>query len=405
MSWFFYTTTTREGALVRRNGRFENVELLDRELARSGEALLNYYALPDALYQAQQGLLGRIKALEVAEFCNTLALYVGGGVDMQSALQDMAGEAGTLAYRRLLLQVRQALLNGYPLSQALRQSGQIPEEVLALAKIGEESGNLDRVLIDAAAHIERLEAIKSAVKRALIYPAFVLTIIVAAALFWLSFVVPKLAEVFEGINIELPAHFATMMAASDWVQTYWWLLGLILLGLPVAFLAGRRNEWFRLHTDHLGWRLPIMGQIVRFSQMAFWFQYLGLMYGSGVTITQSMDVINCSIKNRFFRSKLAAFNARLQEGLTLQAVMREARIFEPLALRMTAIGEDTGNLEAQMKKMAGIYFARVTALVDVLAKALEPLLVILMAGFLAFFLLGILAPIYESVGAIGRGGN
>jgi len=401
MTWFFYTTATRDGTLVRRNARFENVDVLDREISRVGEELVDYYALPDALFEVQQWLFGRVSQLEVAEFCNTLSMYVGGGVDLQSALQDMAGEANTVAYRRLLVQVRLALLNGYPLSQAMRQSEQFPEEVLALAKIGEESGNLDQVLADAAAHIERIVAIKSAVKRALIYPSFVLAIIIGAALFWLSFVIPRLAEVFDGINIELPGYFAAMVTASDWVRSYWWLLGLILIGLPVAFMAARRNEWFRLQTDQLGWHLPIMGTIVRASQMAFWFQYLGLMYGAGVSITQAMEVINQSVKNRFFRSKLAGFNARLQEGLTLQAVMREARIFEPVALRMTAIGEDTGNLEGQMKKMAGIYFARVTALVDVLAKTLEPLLVILMAGFLAFFILGILAPIYESVGAIG----
>lgn len=401
MSWYFYSCATRDGSLVRRNARFESADLLDRELARNGETLLDYRELPDAFFYAQQWVFGRMKPLEVAEFCNMLSMYVSGGVDLQSALTDMAEGSHSLAFRRVLTDVRLALLNGYPLSQAMRQSGQFPEEVLALAKIGEESGNLDRVLADAGAHIERLVAIRSAVKRALIYPGFVLSIIIAATLFWLSFVIPQLAEVFEAIDIEMPGHFAAMVAASDWVRSYWWLLVLILVGLPMAFVAARRIPWFRLQTDELAWRLPIMGQIVRLSQMAFWFQYLGLMYGAGLAITQAMELINQSVKNRFFAQRLEGFNARLQNGEKLQAAMRETGVFEPLALRMTAIGEDTGNLEAQMKKLAGIYLARVQALVDVLAKTLEPLLVILMAGLLAFFILGILAPIYESIGTIG----
>lgn len=402
MAWFFYSVATRDGALVRRNGRFADVALLDSELARGGEMLVDYRALPDALFQARQWAFGRLRPLEVAEFCNMLSMYVSGGVDLQSALSDLEGNASSLAYRHIIGEVRLALLNGHPFSQALRSTEQFPEEVLALVKIGEESGTLDRVLADAGAHIERIEQIKSAVKRALVYPAFTLVVMIAGALFWLSFVMPKLAQVFTSIDIELPGHVAAMIAASDWVREYWWLLGIILVVLPVGFFAARTHAGFRLATDALAWRMPVMGRIVQGSQMAFWFQYLGLMYGAGVVITQAMDIINKSVKNRYFRIKVADFNTRLQNGESLQVAMRDARVFEPLALRMTAIGEETGNLEAQMKKLAGIYFARVNALVEVLAKTLEPAMAIVMAAMLAFFVLGVLAPIYESIGKIGQ---
>lgn len=401
MAWLFYTTATRNGELLRRNGRFEDAAALGRELARHGEELVDYFAMPEALYHAQEWAFGRLRPLEVAEFCGMLSMYVSGGVDLQSALADLEAGATSLAYRRILAQVRAGLLNGYPFSQALRATDQFPEEVLALVKIGEESGTLDRVLADAGAHIERIVAIKSAVKRALIYPAFTLVVMIGGALFWLSFVMPKLAQVFQSINIELPGHIAAMIAASDWVREYWWLLGIILVALPVLFFAARTNEWFHYQTDRIAWHLPVMGRIVYGSQMAFWFQYLGLMYGAGVVITQAMEIINTSVKNRFFRSRIANFNTRLQGGESLQTAIKDAGVFEPLAIRMVAIGEETGNLEGQMKKLAGIYFARVSALVEVLAKTLEPAMAIVMAAMLAFFVLGVLGPIYESIGKIG----
>ncbi|MDP1605162.1 MAG: type II secretion system F family protein [Rhodocyclaceae bacterium] len=401
MPWLFYTAATRDGALERRNGRFADAAMLDRELARHGEMLVDYLALPDALHQVRQWALGRLRPLETAEFCNMLSMYVSGGVDLQSALADLESNATSIAYRQILGQVRTGLLNGYPFSQALRETHQFPEEVLALVKIGEESGTLDRVLADAGAHIERIEEIKSAVKRALVYPAFTLVVMIGGALFWLSFVMPKLALVFTSIDIEMPGHVAAMIAASDWVREFWWLLGIILVALPMGFFAARANEGFRYQTDRMAWHMPVMGRIVYGSQMAFWFQYLGLMYGAGVVITQAMEIINKSVKNRFFRDKIANFNARLQDGESLQASIKETRIFEPLAIRMVAIGEETGNLEAQMKKLAGIYFARVNALVEVLAKTLEPAMAIVMAAMLAFFVLGVLAPIYESIGKIG----
>lgn len=401
MPWLFYTAATRDGALVRRNARFADADTLDRELARHGEMLVDYFALPDALHQVRQWALGRLRPLETAEFCNMLSMYVSGGVDLQSALADLESNATSIAYRQILGEVRTSLLNGYPFSQALRETRQFPEEVLALVKIGEESGTLDRVLADAGAHIERIEEIKSAVKRALVYPLFTLVVMIGGALFWLSFVMPKLAQVFTSIDIEMPAHVAAMIAASDWVREFWWLLAIILVALPAGFFAARANEWFRYQTDRMAWHMPVMGRIVYGSQMAFWFQYLGLMYGAGVVITQAMEIINKSVKNRFFRDKIANFNARLQDGESLQASIKETRVFEPLAIRMVAIGEETGNLEAQMKKLAGIYFARVSALVEVLAKTLEPAMAIIMAAMLAFFVLGVLAPIYESIGKIG----
>lgn len=403
MAWLFYSAVTRDGTLVRRNGRYADPVMLDAELARRGEDLVDYVALPDALYEVQQWVFGRLRPLEVAEFCNMLSMYVGGGVDLQSALTDLGNNATSIAFRRVIQEVRASLLNGQPFSVALRETRQFPEEVLALVKIGEESGTLDRVLADAGAHIERLDAIKSAVKRALVYPAFTLLVMIGGALFWLSFVMPRLAQVFTSINIALPGHVAAMIAASDWVQANWWLLVALLVITPVAFFAARANAWFRYQTDKLAWQLPIIGRIVHGSQMAYWFQYLGLMYGAGVVITQAMEIINTSVKSRFFRNRVANFNTRLQGGDSLQSAIRDARIFEPLAIRMIAIGEETGNLEAQMKKLAGIYFARVSALVDVLAKTLEPAMAVLMAAMLGFFVLGVLGPIYESIGKIGGG--
>jgi len=401
MAWIFYTAASPSGELVRRNGRYASAETLDAELARRGEILINYYELPDATWQLRDLAFGRLKPLEVAEFCNMLSIYVAGGVDLQSALADLESNAKSVAYRNVVGALRRALLDGFSLSHALRNTEQFPEEVTALVKIGEESGTLDRVLADAGAHIERVESIRSSVKRALVYPAFTLAVIIGGALFWLSFVMPKLAEVFTSVNIEMPGHIEASIAASDWVRGNWLLLlGAIAL-TPVAFFGARRNARFRLETDRLAWFMPIFGRIVRGSQMAFWFQYLGLMYGAGVPITQAMEVVNASAKNRFFRSRVGDFNQRLQGGETVRSAIMGANIFDPLAVRMVALGEETGNLEAQMKKLANIYVARVNALTETLAKTLEPLLAIFMAALLAFFVLGVLAPIYESIGNIG----
>jgi len=350
----------------------------------------------------RQWMVGRIGPLEVAEFCSMLAMYVSGGVDLQSALLDMEKSARSSSTRHVVSELRQSLLNGYPLSQALKATGQFPEEVLELARIGEESGTLDRVLHDAAIHLERVVAIKAAAKRAMIYPAFTLFVIVGGALFWLSFVIPKINEVFKSINIQLPPSTMALVAASDWVRSYWWVIVIILFVMPTCFFMMRRNEKFRYQTDRLAWHLPIFGRIVSGSQTAFYFQYLALMYGAGVVITQALETLVRAVQNRYLRSRVIGIVEQLRAGETLVKAVEHAAIFEPLAIRMVGIGEETGNLEGQVKKLGEIYYNRVNGLVEILSKLLEPMLIIIMAGLFGFFVVAVIGPIYGSIGSLGK---
>jgi type IV pilus assembly protein PilC len=402
MSWILYSIMTPDGNVVRRNGLFENIDILDQDATRRGEQIVNFFELPDAVYHARQMITGRMGDLEVAEFCSMLSMYVTGGVDLQSALTDMENSARTSAFKHVVADLRLSLLNGFPLSEALKKTGQFPEEVLALAKIGEESGTLDRVLRDAGAHIERVVAIKSAAKRAMIYPAFTLAVILGGALFWLSFVIPKINEVFKSINLKLPPSTLALVAASDWVRAYWWFIIFIIFALPVSFFLARRNEKFRYETDRIAWHLPIFGRIVSGSQTAFYFQYLNLMYGAGVVITQALETLTKAVQNRYLRSRVMGVIEHLRAGEPLVKAVERTGIFEPLAVRMIGIGESTGNLEDQLKKLGEIYYNRVNALVEVLSKVLEPVLLIFMAGLFGFFIVSVIGPIYGAIGSLGK---
>lgn len=403
MSWILYSTLTANGELVRRSGRFENVDVLDQELSRRGEQIVNFFELPDVVYHMRQWAFGRMRQLEIAEFCSMLAMYVSGGVDLQSALTDMESSARTLAFRHVVQELRQSLMNGYPLSAAIKATGQFPEEVLALVRIGEESGTLDQVLRDAGEHIERVVAIKAAAKRAMIYPAFTIAVMIGGGLFWLSYVIPRIAEVFKSIDLKLPATTMMLVGMSDWVRSSWWLLVIILVLIPILFFAARRNEVFRYETDRIAWHIPIFGRIVSGSQMAFYFQYMGLMYGAGVAITQALDTLTHAVHNRYLRKRVFGILGHLRAGESLVQAVEQTKIFEPLAIRMIGIGEETGNLESQLKKLGDIYFNRVNALVEVLAKVLEPALIIVMAILFGFFIIAVIGPIYESIGKLGGG--
>ena len=168
MAYLLYYALNREGQSIRRFGEYAGLQDLDKELSLHGEELVDYHLLADSVGRTLESLRGKPKPLEIAEFCTTLSHYVAGGVELQSALADAAQSASTSAMRTAIIDVRRHLKGGYSLSDGMRMTRRFPDVVISMARIGEESGNLARMLKDAAHHIERVEDIKGAAKRAMV---------------------------------------------------------------------------------------------------------------------------------------------------------------------------------------------------------------------------------------------
>lgn len=402
MAWIVYTYLSKDGEELRSNGLFDTVEQLDHHLSLRGENIIDLHQFPEFVFYIKEQFASHLQEKEVAEFARMLAMYVSGGIDLHLALEDMQQSAGsTPIFKRVAGQLKSYLTEGYRLSEAMEKSREFPDEVLSLCKIGEESGNLDTVLNEAAKHIERVIVIRSTAKRAMIYPAFTVSVILFGAYFWLSVVIPKIAEVFANIDTQLPDNTIALMQFAVWARDQWWLFLLVIVTVPTLFMLLRRHEEFRYHTDRLAWYSPIFGKIVQGSQMTFYFQYLGLLYKAGVPITTAIETMTYAMSNRFMRRNITSMIEHLRSGNSLLESLHKTGIYEPLTLRMVGIGEETGNLDGQLQKLGDIYFHRVNGLVDVLAKTMEPVLIILMALIFGFFLVAIIGPIYETIGNIG----
>jgi type IV pilus assembly protein PilC len=401
MVYLWFTAVNRQGTSSRRFGHYDGLEDLDKELSGQGEELVDYQVLSDGVGKTLEFLRGKPKPLEIAEFCTTLSYYVSGGVELQGALADTGESANSSSMRRAISDMRRFLQGGYSLSESMRMTRRFPDIVINMTKIGEESGNLGRMLQDAALHIERVEAIKSAAKQSLIYPAFTLLMVGGAGAFWMAVVVPKIVELFEAMQVELEPATLLLIDISNFFNDYWpWLLATIV-AIPVAWILARRNARFRIVSDQGLWNLPLFGRIVRGSQMAYYFQYLSVMYGAGVVITSALDTMQKTVTNKYFAGRVHSLLTDLRSGKMLGDAFRECKVFPLLDQRMVSIGEQTGNLEEQLDKLASLHFKRVQALVDLLPKFLEPALLLLMGGAFGFFVVALLGPLYNMLSNLG----
>lgn len=403
MPFFLYSTVLRSGETATRAGNFESMEALDDVLSHRGEALFRAFEIPTFAANAVRFLFGRVRPLEVAEFCHSFALYVNGGIDIFTAVGDIANATKNRALKRGLHDMLAQITEGEPVSTAMATTGLFPDFVVGLARIGEQTGALGKMLEDAAIHIERVEAIKSAVKRALIYPGMTLVVMIGAGIFWMAYVVPKIVDLFKDLKVELPFLTRLLIAMSDFTVKYWPLMVLMLVLLPVVFLWVRRHSRvFRLWTDRGLWNAPVLSTVFQGYQYAFYFQYLALMYGAGIVITTALATVQNALTNLYFRNRIEPIEEYLRSGINIAGALSKTGVFEPIAPRMVGIGEQTGKLDEQMQKLADIYFARVQALTEVLGKIIEPIIIAVIGGFFAFFIFALLGPLYDLISVVGQ---
>ena len=214
-------------------------------------------------------------------------------------------------------------------------------------------------------------------------------------------VVPKIVQLFEAMQVELEPATLTLIAMSKIFEAYWPLMLIGIAGIPLTWFFARKNERFRIATDHLLWRLPLVGRIVRGSQLAFYYQYLSLMYGAGVVITSALETMQNTVSNKYFSVRVSGLLGDLRSGQMLADAFKDCELFPLLDQRMVAIGEQTGNLEEQLEKLADIHFQRVHSLVEVLPKFVEPMMLLVLGGGFAFFIIALMGPLYSMISNVG----
>ena len=334
-----------------------------------------------------------------AEVLNNLALMLRSGVSLVTALRETAegSELPGLAndFNDLITHIQ----GGATFSEAARKYPHIfPESVIHLIRIGEETGQLDKMLKDASEHLKRIQVIVSDTKQALLYPAFVFFAIGAGMIFWFYYVVPKIIALFDDMDVTLPAITLFLVAVSDLVQKYFFhiLVGLAL-GLTLVFMGRKRSRRFRRASDALMLRLPIVKTLISASILAFITEYLALLITAGIDILQSVKILEASLGNEVYRDKLNEVEQDMAKGKGIAESFRKAVIFPPFVVRMIGIGEVSGTLSDQLVYIAEEYRHKLTTLVATMGKMIEPLVLIVAGVIFAIIIGGLFLPIYDLV--------
>ena len=392
MHHFKYSAVTASGDLVKGSAEVASLGELIESLRARDLTLYRSRHVPRWLRPLSASKLG---ARLTAEFCYFLSQYMKAGADLRLALRDMAQAAPSARVRRFSSNLLTRIERGDALSVALRESKACPMLVVNLAKVGEETGCIDKVLAAAAVHYEQLIVMRSSLGRALLYPAMALAILLGAVAFWVGYVIPKLASLFETLMPQLPASTRALLDGASWLRLHWPWLALLgaVLGVLGAVLFQRR--FMRPVADRLKWYAPVFWRLERARTYYLFFANLGVMYSAGMTLTRALEVLLSDPGNRVFGQRLAGLSERIRNGSSLSQAMQACGGFESIASGMVKLGESTGSLAAQSARLGGYYQQNLKTQTEFMVRLFEPLVLLMIGLLLVLVVITMVSPVYD----------
>ena len=337
-----------------------------------------------------------IKAADIAIFTRQLATMMKAGVPMVQAFDIVAEGTDHEKMRELTTTIRTDVASGTGLAATLAKHPVYFDDLFcALVASGENSGTLEVMLDRVATYKEKTEALKAKIKKALTYPIAVIAVAIVVTGVLLIKVVPQFAETFRGFGADLPGFTLFVLAISEWVQSWWFMMLLGLFSASYALSqAKRRNKRFADWLDSVSLKIPIIGNVVHDAVIARFSRTLSTTFAAGVPLVEALDSTAGAAGNAIYSKAIRRIREDVTTGTALAVAVRSTGLFPTMLLQMTAIGEESGSLDDMLGKVANHYEAAVDNAVDSLSSLMEPMIMSILGVLVGGLMVAMYMPIF-----------
>lgn len=354
-------------------------------------------AIAGAAEAAPQVTGKRVKRLHILMLTRELADLIDAGLPIDRAFTVLIEQSDVPELRAMLEHMQGDVRAGKPLSDALQAfPREFPPLYANMIRAGEVSGQLPTVMMRLADFMEKEQMRRSQVMAAMTYPMVLMTVAVLAVTFLLTFVIPRLQDVFKEMGAALPIPTQILLAVSHFVAKDWWVIGLVVAGLYYGFHAWISTDNGRTTFDRFRISAPLIGTLARKLVMARLSRTLGTLLAGGVPILESLDISASAAGNAVVAQAVLDVRNGVRQGETLSGSMETNGAFLPLIVHMTAVGEETGRLSQMLVRSADTLDFEVDNTMRRLTSLVEPAVVLMMGGFVGFVVLSVLLPIFQS---------
>ena len=400
MPIFVWEGTDKRGVKMKGEQPAKHVNLVRAELRRQGITPSVVKIKPKPLFG---GAGKRITPGDVAIFARQLATMMKSGVPIVQAMEIMAGGQKNPKMKTMIDTIRSDIESGLSLSEALgRHPVQFDELFRNLVRAGESAGVLETVLDTIATYKENTEALKKKIKKALFYPAIVIAVALIVCSILLIFVVPTFDQVFKSFGADLPAPTKLVVAASQFMVSWWWLIFLVIGGTVVGFImALKRSQSLQNLVDRALLKLPVIGQIMHNSAIARFARTLAVTFKAGVPLVEALESVAGATGSTVYEKAVRRIKEDVGVGYQLNMSMKQVNLFPHMVIQMAAIGEEAGALDTMLFKVAEFYEQEVNNSVDALASLIEPMIMVFIGTVVGGIVVAMYLPIFKLGAVVG----
>ncbi len=340
--------------------------------------------------------LGRVKPVEVSMMTRQLATLIGAGFPLVSALDALVPQTKSHGFKKILAQIKNLIVEGNSFAQALsKYPGAFSPLYVNMVRAGETSGTLEIVLEQLADITEKQQALMNRIQTALAYPIFMMVIGTIVLLVLLIYIVPSITSIFADMDQVLPTPTRILIFLSEFFKSYWWSILIVLVAIGVFFNRAKKTAKGRYWIDKTTLLLPGMGILAKKLAVARFARTLGSLLDNGVSMLIAMDIVKNIAGNILIADSVETAAIEVGKGQGLGAALSGSGIFPQLSIQMIQVGEQSGQLENMLSKIADVYENEVETNILRLTSYLEPVMILVMGSIVGFIVLSICLPIFE----------
>lgn len=399
METYFYEATTKEGNIVT-----GTIEAVDERLAVDRIQDMGYFPLK--VNKAEEHKISilsflsfmhaRVRERDIMTFTYQLGVLLDAGFPLDRALSILSDLTEKKALRYLIKEIFLHIRSGKSFSESLSKFPSVfPLFYVNMIKAGETGGFLEDTISKMAVYLENSQALKEDIRSALIYP-FVLSVVGSGAVVvLLTFVVPKFTRIFADMGEALPLPTKILLAISNGLISYWWMLLLFLLGGFLSLRHYLKSETGRRWWDKLKFKLPMFGRLYREVAVSRFARTFGTLLGSGVPILGALQIVKGTLGSEKMAEIISSVREGVKKGRGISEPLKNSDIFPPIAIHMVTVGEETGRLDEMLFKIADRFDLEVRTTVKRMLSLLEPALILFMGVVVGFIVIAMLMAIFS----------
>lgn len=402
MAVFNYKVVDRDGKNKKGTIEAPNRDGAEKKLKSEGYSVMSLTEQSSPL--GDIGLFKKkVKSRDLGVFCKQFSAVIKAGVTIISALELMGDQIENKTLRKALQDARTYVEKGGTLADAFRVNPDVfPPIMINMVAAGEMSGNLEICLDRLVEHFEKDNALTSKIKGAMVYPIVVLCVMVVVVIVVLVAVIPNFADMFADMGTQLPLATRIMMAAADFVKYKWWLLIIIVAAIVFGVKFFKKTPFGEQLFANIGLKAPIFGNLNIKTACSRFARTMSTLMASGISMIDAVEQVAKMMDNKIIRDGLLDAKVQVSKGVPLSKPLKDMEMLPPMLSAMTKIGEETGDIEEMLSKVADYYDEEVETATNALTAAMEPLIMVLLAGIVGMIVAAVYGPIMSMYDAMDQ---